>query len=99
MALGFRSNDEFQERKNRYQLKLNSQIIGRVKIGKNTKIINSTIRGPVIIGENCYVENCFIGPYSSIADNVKLTDTDLEHSVILESAQVLGKRVCSILFN
>ncbi|BAQ63710.1 glucose-1-phosphate thymidylyltransferase [Geminocystis sp. NIES-3709] len=67
-----------------------SQIIGRVKIGKNTRIINSTIRGPVIIGENCYLENCFIGPYSSIADNVKLTETDLEHSVILESAEVLG---------
>lgn len=68
----------------------NTQIIGRVKIGENTKIINSTIRGPVIIGDNCYLENCFIGPYSSIADNAKLTDTDLEHSVILESAQVLG---------
>ncbi|WP_373480150.1 glucose-1-phosphate thymidylyltransferase [Geminocystis sp.] len=68
----------------------NSQIIGRVKIGKDTKIINSTIRGPVIIGENCTLENCFIGPYSSIADNVKLTETDLEHSVILESAEVLG---------
>ncbi|BAQ62176.1 glucose-1-phosphate thymidylyltransferase [Geminocystis sp. NIES-3708] len=68
----------------------NSQIIGRVKIGKNTQIINSTIRGPVIIGENCFLENCFIGPYSSIADNVKLSETDLEHSVILESAEVVG---------
>lgn len=68
----------------------NSQLIGRVKVGKNTTIINSTIRGPVIIGEHCHIENCFIGPYSSIADRVKLTDTDLEHSVILESAEVLG---------
>ncbi|MGI0479302.1 glucose-1-phosphate thymidylyltransferase [Geminocystis sp. CENA526] len=68
----------------------NTQLIGRVKIGKNTKIINSTIRGPVIIGENCYIENCFIGPYSSIADNVTLTESDLEHSVVLESAQILN---------
>ena len=67
----------------------NSKVIGRVKIGKNTKIINSTIRGPVIIGENCYLENCFIGPYSSIADKVHLSETDLEHSVILESAEVI----------
>jgi glucose-1-phosphate thymidylyltransferase len=66
-----------------------SKVIGRVKIGKNTKIINSTIRGPVIIGENCHLENCFIGPYSSIADNVRLSETDLEHSVILESAEVI----------
>ncbi|MBL1210920.1 glucose-1-phosphate thymidylyltransferase [Geminocystis sp. GBBB08] len=68
----------------------NSQIIGRVKIGQNTKIINSTVRGPVIIGDNCYLENCFIGPYSSIANNVKLSEADLEHSVILESAEVIG---------
>lgn len=68
----------------------NSQIIGRVAIGDNTKIINSTIRGPVIIGDNCHIENCFIGPYSSIANNVILTDADLEHSVILDSAQLKG---------
>lgn len=67
-----------------------SQIIGRVQIGTNSKIINSTIRGPVIIGDNCYLENCFIGPYSSIANNSTLIDTDLEHSVILEGAKIAG---------
>ncbi len=68
----------------------NSQIIGRVKIGKNTSVINSTIRGPVIIGDNCRIENCFIGPYSSIADGVTLVDVDIEHSVVLENAEVKG---------
>lgn len=68
----------------------NSQIIGRVKIGKNTTIINSTIRGPVIIGDDCQLENCFIGPYSSIANNVHLSEADLEHSVILEQAELVG---------
>lgn len=67
-----------------------SQIIGRVQIGAGTKVINSSIRGPVIIGENCYLENCFIGPYSSIADQVKLIEADLEHSVVLHSAQIIG---------
>lgn len=74
----------------KYEITDNSQIIGRVKIGKNTTIINSTIRGPVIIGDNCHLENCFIGPYSSIADNVHLSEIDLEHSVILKSAEVKG---------
>lgn len=66
-----------------------SQIIGRVKIGENTKLINSSVRGPVIIGDNCHLENCFIGPYSSIADNVTLIDVDLEHSVILQGAKII----------
>ena len=68
----------------------NSKIIGRVKIGQGTKVINSTIRGPVVIGENCHIENCFIGPYSSISDRVHLRDTDIEHSVILEGAKIEG---------
>ncbi|MEA5582842.1 glucose-1-phosphate thymidylyltransferase [Nodularia harveyana UHCC-0300] len=67
-----------------------SQIIGRVQIGNNSQIINCTIRGPVVIGDNCYLENCFIGPYSSIANHSTLIDTDLEHSVILEGAKIIG---------
>lgn len=65
-----------------------SQIIGRVQIGAGSRIINCSIRGPIIIGENCHLENCFIGPYSSIADNVSLIDVDIEHSVILQGAKL-----------
>lgn len=67
-----------------------SQIIGRVKVGAGSRIINCTIRGPVIIGQNCHLENCFIGPYSSVADRVTLIDVDLDHSVILTGASVVG---------
>ena len=67
-----------------------SKVIGRVKIGRGTKLVNSTVRGPVIIGENCYLENCFIGPYTSVASNVTLVEADVEHSVILDSAKVDG---------
>lgn len=68
----------------------NSKISGRVHIGKGSRIINSTIRGPVTIGENCHIENCFIGPYSSIADRATIIDTEIEHSVILTEAKVIG---------
>jgi len=67
-----------------------SQISGRVQIGKGSQLVNCTVRGPVIIGENCHLENCFIGPFSSIADDVTLIDADLEHSVILRGAKVVG---------
>lgn len=71
------------------QIDSNSQIIGRVNISEGSTIINSTIRGPVIIGENCHIENCFIGPYTSVGDEVKLVDADIEHSVLLAGAQIL----------
>lgn len=67
-----------------------SQVIGRVQIGAGSVVRNCTIRGPVVIGANCHLENCFIGPYSSIADGVRLLEADLEHSVILKDAKVEG---------
>lgn len=66
-----------------------SKITGRVSIGAGSKIINSNIRGPVTIGENCHVENCFIGPYSSIASETTLIEADIEHSVILKGAKII----------
>lgn len=65
-----------------------SQVTGRVEIGPRSKVINCIIRGPVVIGSDCYLENCFIGPYSSIADQSIVIDTDLEHSVVLQGAQI-----------
>ncbi|MBT9316759.1 glucose-1-phosphate thymidylyltransferase [Leptothoe spongobia] len=63
-----------------------TKISGRVQIGKRSNVINSTIRGPVVIGEDCHIENCFIGSYSSIADRVKLVDVEMDHSVVLEGS-------------
>lgn len=66
-----------------------SSITGRVKIGAGSTITNCTIRGPVIIGKNCHLENCFVGPYSSISNHVALINTDIEHSVLLEGANIV----------
>ncbi|MDJ1182626.1 glucose-1-phosphate thymidylyltransferase [Roseofilum casamattae] len=65
-----------------------SQAIGRVQIGTGTTVINSTIRGPVAIGENCHIENSFIGPYTSIASGTTSIEVDIEHSVILGGATI-----------
>lgn len=67
-----------------------SQVVGRVQIGAGSQLINCTVRGPVSIGKNCHLENCFIGPYSSIADSVSLIEVDVEHSVILQEAKIIG---------
>ena len=65
---------------------INSDIEGRVSIDSNTKIINSTIRGPTIIGKDCYINNAFIGPFTSIGDNVKIVNSSVEHSIIMNGA-------------
>ncbi|MCW4044473.1 MAG: glucose-1-phosphate thymidylyltransferase [Candidatus Bathyarchaeota archaeon] len=65
-----------------------SKIEGRVSIQRGAKIINSTIRGPSIIGAECIIENSFIGPYTSIGNNTVIIDSSIEYSVILDNAFV-----------
>lgn len=82
--------DTYLEENIQGEIDRDSRIIGRVTVGSGTVVKGCTIRGPVIIGQNCHLENCFIGPYSSISDGVHLRAADIEHSVILEEAKILG---------
>jgi len=63
-----------------------SRIEGRVIVGPNSRIINSAIRGPVIIGRNVVIKNAFIGPYTSIQDRCHISDCEVEHSIILDES-------------
>jgi glucose-1-phosphate thymidylyltransferase len=67
-----------------------SKIEGRVAIQENAKLINSTVRGPCVIGGGCVIENSFIGPYTSIGNGTKIVDSAIEYSVILDNAQIIG---------
>jgi glucose-1-phosphate thymidylyltransferase len=66
----------------------NSEVTGRVKVEENSKIINSKVRGPAVIGSETIVENSFVGPYTSIGKNSKIFNSAIEHSVILENVEI-----------
>jgi glucose-1-phosphate thymidylyltransferase len=66
----------------------NSSVAGRVKMDADAKILNSTIRGPCVIGKNVLVENSFIGPYSSIGDGSKILNSNLEYCVVQECVTI-----------
>lgn len=65
-----------------------TRVMGRVKIGKGSKIINSLLRGPLIIGENCLIEDSYIGPFTSIGNDVKVKETEIEHSIIIDNCEI-----------
>lgn len=66
----------------------NSIVDGRVKVDSEAKIINSTVRGPSVIGKNVLIENSFIGPYTSIGDNSKVLNSNMEYCVVQEDVVV-----------
>lgn len=72
-----------------------SHIIGRVTLEKGAQIINSTVRGPAIIGERTRIENSYVGPYTSIHHDCIIAGSEIEHSVILEKCRItdIGYRI------
>jgi glucose-1-phosphate thymidylyltransferase len=72
-----------------------SRIDGKVVIEPGAVIRNSVIRGPAIIGARTRLLNCYVGPFTSIMNDVEVRDTEIEHSIILEGSRIqdLGSRI------
>src|SRR2546426_40443 len=61
-----------------------SKLIGKVVVEDGARIVNSTVRGPAIIGEQTRIENSYIGPFTSIYYGVEIIGSEIEHSIVLE---------------
>ncbi|HJX39542.1 MAG TPA: glucose-1-phosphate thymidylyltransferase [Anaerolineae bacterium] len=86
---------ETMEPKNLGTVDAKSSISGRVIIEKGAQVINSTIRGPAIIGENSRIVDAYIGPYTAIYHDVLIQGSEIEHCIILENCQIrdIGARI------
>jgi glucose-1-phosphate thymidylyltransferase len=67
-----------------------SKVVGRVVVEEGAQLVNSTVRGPAIIGRNTVLRDTYVGPYTSISDGCQLHDTEIEHSVVLEESTIEG---------
>jgi glucose-1-phosphate thymidylyltransferase len=67
-----------------------SQLHGRVELGRGARVRESTIRGPAVIGEDTMVAHSFIGPFTSIGRNCTIQHASIEHTVVLDGAEVIG---------
>lgn len=63
---------------------------GRVVVDAGAEIINSTIRGPVVIGSGTTVRDSFIGPFSAIGIDCLVEHSEVEHSVVMNSSKIIG---------
>lgn len=75
--------DEWSRRDIQGEVDAASHVSGRVAIGPGTRVINSTVRGPVAIGSDCVIKDSFIGPFTSIGDQSRVESSVIEHSVLL----------------
>ncbi len=68
----------------------NSNLEGKIGVGKGCNIVNSHISGPVIIGENVTITDSQIGPFTSIADGCEITGSQVSNSVLMNGVKVLN---------
>lgn len=66
-----------------------SRVSGRVAIGKGSQLKNCTVRGPAVIGQDCHLENSYVGPFTSIGDRAKVSFAEIEHCILREDCQIL----------
>ncbi len=73
----------------------NSKVEGRVVIGPGARLEGAVVRGPAVIGAGACVEDAYIGPYTSIGDDVHVRRSEVENSIVLSGSVVedLGTRM------
>lgn len=67
-----------------------SDVAGKVVIESGATIVNSKVRGPVIIGKKSVIEDSYIGPFTSIGDRTEVRRSEVEYSIILRDCKILS---------
>jgi glucose-1-phosphate thymidylyltransferase len=80
----------------------NSSLTGEIFVHATASIKNSKIRGPVSIAAGVVIEDSYVGPYTSLGENVRVISSEVEYSILIDgsSLEKLSQRVdSSILGN
>ena len=76
-----------------------SRVEGKVVIEQGASIERSVVRGPAIIARGARIVGAYVGPFTSIGNDVVIQDSEIEHSIVLEGSCVrdLANRVIDSL--
>ncbi|MBH1937194.1 glucose-1-phosphate thymidylyltransferase [Streptomyces sp. AV19] len=69
-----------------------SELIGRVVVEAGARVTASRIVGPAVIGSGTTITGSYVGPYTSIAEDCELRDSEIEFSIVLRGALIDGVR-------
>ncbi len=67
-----------------------SRVDGRVVIEAGAELVGSQVRGPAIIGAGTRLLNSYVGPFTAVAEECEIIDSEIEHSVVLAHSRIVG---------
>jgi glucose-1-phosphate thymidylyltransferase len=79
---------ETLERRIDGEVKGSSRIEGRVVLEHGAVLLDSTVRGPAIIGAGARIVHSYIGPFTAVGDGCELIDSEIEHSVVMAGSRI-----------
>ena len=68
------------------------ELIGRVVIENGAEVTASRIVGPAIIGARTRISGSYVGPFTSLAEDCTIDDSEIEYSIVLRGASIKGAR-------
>jgi glucose-1-phosphate thymidylyltransferase len=75
---------------NRLLLNLLTSDSSRCLVAPTAAVSGSTLKGPLIIGENCFIADSVIGPYTSVGNGSTIDGSSVENSVLFEKVTIQG---------
>ncbi|MEU1271523.1 glucose-1-phosphate thymidylyltransferase [Streptomyces sp. NPDC005799] len=72
------------------EVDVESETIGRVVVEEGARVLRSRIVGPAVIGAGSVVEDSYVGPFTSVAENCRITHSELEFSIVLRDSSIVG---------
>jgi len=69
---------------------VDAQVEGRVVVEAGARLEHATVRGPAIIGTGAVLRDAYVGPYTAIGAGCVIENSEVEHSILLESSSVRG---------
>jgi len=66
-----------------------SQVHGNVVIAEGASVHNSVIRRPAIIDPGVWLQDAYIGPFTSIDHDCFIEACEIEHSIVLDNSRLV----------
>ncbi len=72
-----------------------SVVQGQVIVERDAQIINSVLRGPLVIGHNTIIRDSYVGPFTAIGRDCLVDGCEIEYSIVMEHSALrhVGQRI------
>jgi glucose-1-phosphate thymidylyltransferase len=74
----------------RGSLDVGSRVEGRVVLEEGSRVENSLVRGPAIIGRETRIVDSYVGPFTSVYHHCLIEGSEVAGSVVLENTTIRG---------